>query len=289
MNLSSIILCIILETILLFFYGCSTKGPTQVAGGSKVGNASLIQGRVFSPGGQPAADAQAILRPRQFIKDTSFASLSKDAANAMETRTDANGYFSFASVDIGEYNIEVNNQNHLAIVLTCSLALQNTQIDFPDTTLQPTGSLTGQISLYGITDTSAPAYVAIEGLDRIVKVDSNGGFNFPDLPVGQFQVKTIISVQGNNATGSMSFTIKPSEADTLDTLYVLPKVTRSGMRITAILHDSLLSAATIHDSVDFVFVRKPDTLKWSMATTPLTLTAQLMTTNGFGRRPAQYN
>ncbi len=276
----------IMPILFLIIANCS-HSPTNVAGGSdESGNAmTRITGRAIYETGKPAVSADVFLRPRNFLADTINVSHKEFASGVKSTRTDAAGLFSIDSVDTGKYAIEVNDRISNAAFLQCSVLTVQNKMDLSSVTLNLTGSLTGTLSTFGIDDTSLSAYIAIEGLDRIVKTDSLGSFNFNNLPPGNFQFKLIPSIPHYDIADNFTHEIKSGKTDTMGTKFVLPEISRTGMRITAVIRDSSMDTAAIRANIILVFVRKPDVLIWNSEVTPFNLTADQITSTTFSPDP----
>lgn len=169
--------------------GCDF-GPSRLAGGASETEATLA-GRILKPDGSAAAGVSVRLRPSLYLRDTALAGLPKDAArpraSGADGRTDAQGYFRFDSLFLGDYSIEALDGAGLGAHLRASVTAQGRTFTGEDVRLGPLSELKGRVSLP--PGASAGAYVQVYGLDRAARADSAGAFALAGLPPGIFSLR----------------------------------------------------------------------------------------------------
>src|SRR5512133_40113 len=175
---------IILILFALAYINCSSSG-SLTGTGSQSGN-GRIAGVALSPDGTPAANAVVRVRLQNY---TAAKALQKSCSAWRDMRTDANGRFAIDSLDTGKYYVEVNDERAHAVLLSCTLSRQDSQVDLQNGVLQPTGSIQG--SFLSKVD-SVPMYVQICGLERSgIRDQETGGFVINDVPAGVFTVRVL--------------------------------------------------------------------------------------------------
>jgi hypothetical protein len=175
---------IILILFALADINCSSSG-SLTGTGSQSGN-GRIAGVALSPDGTPAANAVVRVRLQNY---TAAKALQKSCSAWRDMRTDANGRFAIDSLDTGKYYVEVNDERAHAVLLSCTLSRQYSQVDLQNGVLQPTGSIQG--SFLSKVD-SVPMYVQICGLERSgIRDQETGGFVINDVPAGVFTVRVL--------------------------------------------------------------------------------------------------
>lgn len=200
---------------LIFVLSCSSD--VSIAGsGSQSGN-GRITCKVYNSDGTPASDAKVIIRPSDYIADTSKLSQIDSLVVTFDTKTDSNGAFKIGAIDNGSYCIEVNDGKSHAAVMNCTLTEKDTMLPLPDVTLLPTGAVKGV--LLTEPDTSVKVYIGIKGLERSSKRDTvQGGFVLNDVPAGTFTVSILSSSPAYKPLTDTNVVVKPGTVTTLDSI-----------------------------------------------------------------------
>lgn len=153
--------------------GCSLA-PIQMAGGwsdTEVSARVIVQGAVVDTLGTAVAGAAVRLRCIDSAGNAGF--FRKD------TLTEKDGSFRIASVKAGSYSIEVNYNDSLAVVIYCTITQSDSLRVLAVDTLRPMITVKGTV----VMDSLQSVEVKIMGLDRSIRVDSEGQFSVR-LPSG---------------------------------------------------------------------------------------------------------
>lgn len=156
-------------------------GPSPLSGGvSDTGNIR-VSAVMYNQDGSFAAGVPVTLCPSDYLE------LPDDNQHNNEkkvTVTNDSGYFCIDSLEPGTYSIEINDRKSSAFLFRINLDLSDTVFDtLLSDTLRPYASVKGQIT---VASNSAPLYCSIYGLERTIKVDTSGVFEFKDLPEGDY-------------------------------------------------------------------------------------------------------
>jgi len=167
---------------------CTSTDTTIAGSGSQAGNGRITCVVHYSDG-STVSNAAVFLRSNGYTA----APDSEKAKNPHRNEfTDANGMVYIDSVDTGTYCIEVNDGEHHAVLLTCSVTQKDTLVALPDDTLFPTGTITAALS--PLPDDSAATYIAVYGLERIAAYDTARNiFTINDVPRGSYTLSVVPS------------------------------------------------------------------------------------------------
>ncbi len=164
---------------------CCTSGGSIAGTGSQSGN-GRISGVAYTSDGTPAANAIVRVRLQNY---TVANALQKNSDAWRDLRTDLSGRFAVDSLDTGKYFVEINDENAHAVLLACTLSLQDSRADLQKSILQSTGAIRG--TFLSEAD-SAAMYVQVCGLERSgVRELSTGGFVIRDVPAGTYIVRVL--------------------------------------------------------------------------------------------------
>jgi hypothetical protein len=134
--------------------------------------------------GSPAAGITARIRAADYLTS------ENEGRTVHEDRlTDLQGIVSFDSLQPGAYSLELTDNAGKAVVVRCSLAMDTRHIDLGSDTLDPTGSATGVLSVYGATDHSS--LVQVYGLERTARATSDGRFVLDNMPRGIYRLQFV--------------------------------------------------------------------------------------------------
>jgi hypothetical protein len=170
-------------TAILLFVQCASLD--SIAGtGSQAGN-GRISCVIHKGDGTPASGAMVLLRRKEYLADTNSGLHETSEYIHRDGLTDKRGFFSFDSVDTGNYNIEVNDGTSHAVLLSCSIAAIGSQVNLPDDTLHPTGALNGAFT--AMPGYSGNLYIQVYGLERVSVYNAvSGKFLINNLPHGSY-------------------------------------------------------------------------------------------------------
>ena len=176
---------LLLFSILLVSFICRCSISPYAGGTTDTGNAK-IAAVIYTDQGKPASGASVVLLPSDFLPGSDSGSLE---LNGKQTFTDDSGYFSFDSIDDGDYYIEINDRNSSAVLLKVLISGYDDSTLFLKDTLQPYASIEGNAG--AVSETSQERFLLIYGLNRLIPVASDGSFNVDDLPAGIFHLRII--------------------------------------------------------------------------------------------------
>ncbi len=171
---------LILPVCFLILLACSAG--KDIAGGSETTNG--IVAYVHNVDGTPAAGSVVRLRRADYL---SLADVSAGyTSGSIDTVTDPSGRFHISGIDPGDYCIEVYDDTYGgAVLFTCSVGEK-------DTADLGTDSLSRYASVVGSVDTAhlgeQKYYAMVRGIERRVPVNTDGTFEFDNLPEGYLDI-----------------------------------------------------------------------------------------------------
>jgi hypothetical protein len=161
-----------------------TNAPTTADNGSGtgVGNGIII-GKISYSDATPVRAARVLLRPQNFLADTSGVTSALQNDSIKTVGTDSNGVFRIDSLDTGgSYCIEVNDRRAQAEGTLYKInGIAGDTVRLPDRTAAAMAAVQGSVLLSGLPQN---AYIQIFGLDKVGRTDSLGRFEIGDLPSG---------------------------------------------------------------------------------------------------------
>jgi hypothetical protein len=195
---------------------CSRSG--MLAGNSSSETTNGIMAAIHNQDGSPAAGATVRLRRSDYVTQPPGSS-AKSTIYGADALTDAEGRFQITGIDKGDYSIEVrglpsDTGRGCAVLLSCSLDAQDT-VNFGSDTLRPYAAVHGSMDTSGIS--GKPLFVQVPGLERLVPVNSSGGFMLNDLPAGLFNLR-IVAVTGSQTTVIRTDQVSAVSGDTVFTM-----------------------------------------------------------------------
>lgn len=210
--------------LLLGLVGC-TEGPSRLAGGASETEATLT-GRIRLPDGTPVADIAVRLRPAHFLRDTARAGLAGDSAGGIaDGRTDAQGFFRFDSVFLGDYSIEALDGDSRGVHLRASVTGGGKRFETDDGVLQPLSVIRGRITLPAGASppgTSGGSFVQVYGLDRAVRADSAGAFELGGMPGGLYSLRVTPASDSVSAKTIFGVNLLPGSVENLGDVALAP-------------------------------------------------------------------
>ncbi len=166
-----------------FFSGCITI-PDH-AGTSEQGNARVVAIACRSDG-QPASGATVRIRPAGYVTKVSVNNRPK---SSIDLKTDSLGSVTIDSLPTGSYSIEITDEFKEAFLLKCDISETGSeQIITVTDTLQPFASLKGKVDFNSNNNSH---FIQVEGLERLVAVDSSGNYCLSDLPYGTYTIRIV--------------------------------------------------------------------------------------------------
>jgi hypothetical protein len=213
MERKQIITMLFLMLLSLFMFRCSN--PTEVSGGSEVGNARVIAGTFIYEGGAAAANVTVNLRPKDYLPQPGFAKALVTEASVI---TDSNGYFAMDSVDSGTYVIQALDDSARGVFIDpIPVPYTYDTLDLAEDTLKATGSITGTILISG-TPGSPRINVLIYGRDNISVPDSTGSFTIDNIAEGSYDLHIITENNVYPTKDSADIHVISGASTDLDTL-----------------------------------------------------------------------
>ncbi|MBN1759926.1 MAG: DUF2341 domain-containing protein [Chitinispirillaceae bacterium] len=187
-------------------------GTSSLSGVTDTGNIR-VSAIMYNKSGGFAAGASVILRSADYL-----GSIDDNQCDTMyekrETITDDSGNFYFDSLNPEHYFIEINDGQATAFLFSISFD----ESDKHDTTavlsdtLQPYGAVRGRIDVKDFTN---PPYIQIYGLERTLRVDTAGFFDFHDLPPGMFDFRIVTSDTLNSPIIIRDIAVEPENVTDL--------------------------------------------------------------------------
>jgi len=170
---------------------------------TEIENAIAI--RLFD-GGAPAANVHYRVLPAWFVADTAETASAK---YTYEGSTDTDGWVRIDGHKNGDYTISFTKGDS-SIILHYTLNNLNHEYTIDSVSLEAMGAIKGLVDL---PDSATYAWVALQGLDTIVKTDSLGQFHIQSLPSGNIMVSAW-DAKEHSSIGHASVTVPAN--DTVD-------------------------------------------------------------------------
>ncbi len=170
-------------------FRCSIA-PFQTAGGSSDTEISkTFVGSVVDINGKAVSNATVWLNPVDSTVNVQPAEPGPapkppNGSEPLTTTTDSAGTFRISNVKTGNYALEINSGDSIAILMHCSMDSGDTVKKLPLDTLKPMVTITGTI----VPDGSQNTVVIVDGLVRHVQIDSFGRFQIK-VPYGEHKIR----------------------------------------------------------------------------------------------------
>jgi hypothetical protein len=210
----------------LGFLGCGVL-PVQTAGGSSDTeiSAKTIVGSVVDQNGNAVPNAAVMLNKvvAEGINPANPDNHMPPNPEPLDTLvikpviTDEHGIFRIPNVNIGQWAIEINSGDSLAVLVYCSFDSGDSVKRLPVDTLRPMVIISGTL----LPDGSQNPSITVDGLTRRIHVDSTGRFQIK-VPAGNHRVR--FSSHGPNQRNSINLPYLPPGAE-LDIGYIDPSST----------------------------------------------------------------
>jgi hypothetical protein len=192
-----------------FFTGCgdlpwlaSNGGSaTETTGGAKV------TGQVVYPDGSSAVGASVVIRPADYLADTSGAADTVFHAEAVVGR---DGSYTFKKVPSGDYLLEVTDANGRNAMAEFRKDTETGALTRKADTLRVPGILYG--ALGAMQGSPGSGFVQIFGLGRTLRADASGAFRFRGLPSGRLRVRAVSSMAHWHFRDTVTTTVLPSDS-----------------------------------------------------------------------------
>ncbi|GEM_PF-5724501 len=196
-------------------------GGFRVAGGgSDIGNGSSVTGLAFTLDGLPARGAMARLRPFGYLSPLPAGApksgARKAAADSLaDTRSDANGHFTFTHIRPGRYRIEIaDSADAQAALLECLVDSGGKSVEVAEARLAATGTLSLKAPAGAVAGTVG--YVRLTGLERLAGLHADDSLIFSDLPAGSYTVNVASRDSAFAALSGSPVSLHPGETTLLD-------------------------------------------------------------------------
>ena len=177
---------ILLLLILTQFFACSIDIAGS-KGGSETTNG--VVACIVNSNGVPAAGSTVRLRRADYISESAALAKKVKYSDSTDFVTNDSGKFFIPNIMPGSYCIEVHDTTDPltggAVLFSFTLN-NNDTIDLGTDSLRPFAVLSGYVD--STLSSNKQLLAQIRGLERLVKVNSNGSFSFDDLPEGFFNV-----------------------------------------------------------------------------------------------------
>jgi hypothetical protein len=191
----------------------------NVAGSATEGGNVEIAGVIVDSLNHPVQGANIVLRPSNYLKDTSGTLPPRNVAADAVTGQD--GRFLLDSISAGQYCITASKGNSLAALIRFGVQPTDTRDTLDTTALATAAEINGTV-LNQSTIKSA-MYVQVYGLEKIAKVDSaTGGYRITTVPEGSYRLQVLISSPKYNPVVIPDVSCLKGENKTVDTITIAP-------------------------------------------------------------------
>jgi len=172
------------------FTGCGDLPWMQASGGSgtETTGGTKVVGTMLYPDGSPAVGASIVIRPADYLADTTGA---PDTVFHAETIVAANGSYAFKTVPSGDYVLEVKDAGGRTAMAEFRKDTERGMLTRKADTLQDPGSLYGSLAPMNVSPGSG--FVQIFGLGRTLRADASGKYRFNNLPMGRVRLRALSS------------------------------------------------------------------------------------------------
>lgn len=177
----------LLRSVLFGLAASALWGCFESGGGTGTETESAF-GEIKNQDGSPAVGARVILRPDDYVTDSSVA--FEENLSLREAVTDREGRFGFDTLHAGAFRIEVADDHGKGMSRRFTLDEED-HLELSPGILVPTGAITGTVVLDSLTR-SQRIYVQVYGMERLVVADSaTGKFTVPDMPPGYYRMRFV--------------------------------------------------------------------------------------------------
>jgi hypothetical protein len=191
----------------------------NIAGSATEGGNVEIAGVIVDSLGHPVQGADIVLRPSNYLKDTSGSVPPRNVAAIAVTGK--NGDFIIDSIIAGEYCITASKGDSLAALIRFGVQSADTIVPLDSTPLVAAAEINGTV-LNQSTVTSA-MYVQMYGLEKIAKVDSaTGAYRLRSVPEGSYRLQVLISSPKYNPVVIPDVSCLKGETKIVDTVTIAP-------------------------------------------------------------------
>lgn len=186
-----------LLTVLLYSLRCTVNVSGTI---SETDSGCAVAGSIKDNEGKTVQGAMVIMHD---IRNTTAAGYLpvQSLKRADTTVTDDNGHFLFASVDTGDFLIEVIYLDSLGTIISVTVQHADTLIE-TQSIVKPSGTITGTIDTV-IADIPGKKSVLVRELGKVSDLDSNGSFIIPHLPEWQYHLSIIRDSKIDTGAGTM--------------------------------------------------------------------------------------
>jgi hypothetical protein len=209
----SIIICMVLLLTM-----CNSQQPVAITDRLQ-GN---VVGKICNEKGNPVANASVLIVPEGYVPLENL----QNTVSVDSTTSNAAGYFSFNIGSSGKYNLLANDETLYALRKSIPVNAQ-LQMELPDETLYPPGSISGTVHQESMGDNRL-AVVLVTGTNIYVSPEtSTGEFRLSELAQGIYDLR-IVTMASGFSMAETTVTVKSG----METK--LPLITLSNKRVPQI-------------------------------------------------------
>jgi hypothetical protein len=153
----------------------SCSGPVAGGGSDTEVSSRKVAGVVLDSEGAPVADAVVKIRPSKYFTDSLYSVAFMSSHYVRDQKTGADGSFSFDSVMVDDYCLDISKKDSIGAVNQFSISDSELNLRLSSIKLEPFAVIDGNIRVNGID--SADCFLQVVGTDYSRKTDTNGYFS----------------------------------------------------------------------------------------------------------------
>jgi hypothetical protein len=191
----------------------------NVAGSVTEGGNVEIAGVIVDSLNHPVQGASIVLRPSNYLKDTSGTVPPRNVAADAVTGQD--GHFLIDSISAGQYCITASKGDSLAALITFGVQPTDTHDTLDTAALATAAVINGTV--INQSAVKSAMYVQMYGLEKIARVDSaTGSYRIPAVPEGSYRLQVLISSPKYSPVVVPDVSCQRGESKTVDTITIAP-------------------------------------------------------------------
>jgi hypothetical protein len=210
-------------SVLAVFAGAATclylSCALNVAGSATEGGNVEIAGVIVDSLNQPVQGASIVLRPSNYLKDTSGTVPPRNVAADAVTGQD--GHFLIDSISAGQYCITASKGDSLGALIRFGVQPTDTHDTLDTAALATASAINGTILNQSAVKNAM--YVQVYGLDKIARVDSaTGEYSLSAVPEGNYRLQVLISSPKYTPVVIPDVSCLRGQTKTVDTITIAP-------------------------------------------------------------------